>query len=122
MQRLEVSGAVRLIYRSLGVKGLTAKQKNCHFYVTFHNVSHLISNFRLARNVVRFLLGNSLASELYMPLGRRMTGSPSFPSAHVIFELNLFLYKNSIHTQTQPFFVPPAYEDGTDRVFRNVGT
>ena len=24
MQRLEVSGAVRLIYRSLGVKGLTA--------------------------------------------------------------------------------------------------
>ena len=25
MQRLEVSGAVRLIYRSLGVKGLTVK-------------------------------------------------------------------------------------------------
>jgi len=26
MQRLEVSGAVRLIYRSLGVKGLTNKE------------------------------------------------------------------------------------------------
>jgi len=28
MQRLEVSGVVRLIYRSLGVKGLNEKQTN----------------------------------------------------------------------------------------------
>jgi len=28
MQRLEVSGAVRLIYKSLGVKGLRAKSDN----------------------------------------------------------------------------------------------
>jgi len=29
MQRLEVSGAVRLIYRSLGVKGLKKKSSGC---------------------------------------------------------------------------------------------
>jgi len=34
MQRLEVSGAVRLIYRSLGVKGLNAK---------LNPISHLLA-------------------------------------------------------------------------------
>jgi len=31
MQRLEVSGAVRLLYRSLGVKGLKYLRENDHF-------------------------------------------------------------------------------------------
>ena len=31
MQRLEVSGAVRLIYRSLGVKGLTRQPQTSQF-------------------------------------------------------------------------------------------
>ena len=37
MQRLEVSGAVRLIYRSLGVKRLTtnyAEKYKAHFHIT----------------------------------------------------------------------------------------
>jgi len=39
MQRLEVSGAVRLIYRSLGVKGLTQPpfQNKTKFTVTCMN-------------------------------------------------------------------------------------
>ena len=36
MQRLEVSGAVRLIYRSLGVKGLIAHSKGTVPPVTCH--------------------------------------------------------------------------------------
>jgi len=37
MQRLEVSGAVRLIYRSLGVKGLTSHigEREVHLPVLF---------------------------------------------------------------------------------------
>ena len=43
MQRLEVSGAVRLIYRSLGVKGLTIFKPS--FAATLLNPSHSISVF-----------------------------------------------------------------------------
>jgi hypothetical protein len=49
-------------------------------------------------NVVCFLLGNSPASEFYMPTFR-----------------NTLFY---LHMQLA---APSAYEDGTDRVFRNVG-
>jgi len=45
--------------------------------------------------VVCFLLGDSPASEIYMPTFR-----------NTLFHLHRYL---------------PAYEDGTDRVFRNVG-
>jgi hypothetical protein len=51
----------------------------------------LISNFRRVLNVVCFLLGNSPVSELYMP------------------------------TFWNPILHLSAYEDGTDRVFQNIG-
>ena len=38
MQRLEVSGAVRLIYRSLGVKGLSTQLLSQHFQIWQQNV------------------------------------------------------------------------------------
>ena len=63
MQRLEVSGAVRLIYKSLGVKGLMHEKSQCLFTqvdrsggcdglrvssewlsATFHTVGQMISN------------------------------------------------------------------------------
>jgi len=53
----------------------------------------LISNFRRVLYVVCFLLGNSPASEFYMPTFRNTLSVPS----------------------------SLAYEDGTDRVFQNVG-
>ena len=39
MQRLEVSGAVRLIYKSLGVKGLTDPSCSLHVSLRFCAVS-----------------------------------------------------------------------------------
>ena len=47
--------------------------------------------------------------------------SPPFLLASAIFESNLFLYKYPYCYFLQSHFIPPAYEDGTDRVFRNVG-
>ena len=44
MQRLEVSGAVRLIYRSLGVKGLNAELNPiCHLLALLgaHHILHV---------------------------------------------------------------------------------
>jgi len=41
--------------------------------------------------------------------------------AQAIFERNLFPYKYHNILQHQSFSYLPAYEDGTDRVFRNVG-
>jgi len=38
-----------------------------------------------------------------------------------IFEPNLSPYKYPNILQYQSFSYPPPYEDGTDRVFRNVG-
>jgi hypothetical protein len=64
----------------------------------------LISNFCCVLNVVCFLLGNSPASEFYMP---RFRNTPSVPSSRSC------RYEES--------FTPTAYEDGTDGVFRNVG-
>ena len=55
----------------------------------------LISNFCHVLNVVCFLLGNSPASEFYMPT---FQNTLSVPSSYL-----------------------PNYEDGTDRLFRNVG-
>ena len=46
MQRLEVSGAVRLIYKSLGVKGLKNQLDAQLFFLTFvySNFLHVSSN------------------------------------------------------------------------------
>ena len=55
----------------------------------------LIANFRRVLNVVYFLLGNSPTSEFCMPMFRNTL---SVPSSYL-----------------------PAYEDGTERAFRNVG-
>ena len=56
----------------------------------------LISNFRRVLNILCFLMGSSSASELYTPTFR-----------NTLFHL-------------RRHFLPPAYEDGTDSVFRNV--
>jgi len=62
----------------------------------------LISNFRGVLNVVCFLLGNSPEPEFYMSMFR-----------NILFHLHRQVgVKNSSHL--------PAYEDGTDIVFRNV--
>ena len=49
-------------------------------------------------------------------------GSPSFRLAQAIFEPNLFPYKypNILNPRHSSYL--PAYEDGTDGLFRNVGT
>ena len=74
-------------------------------------------NFRRVLNVVCFLLGNSPATEFYIPTSL----SPSFLLAQAIFEPNLFPYKYSnIFKPIHPSYLS-AYVDGTDRVFRNVG-
>jgi len=64
----------------------------------------LISNFRRVLNAVCFLLGDSRASEIYMSTFRNTL---SVPSPWVVSE-----GKKGAYT---------AHEDGTDRVFRNVG-
>jgi len=49
------------------------------------------------------------------------TLSPSFRFAQAIFEPNLFSYKYpNILNPTHSSYLP-AYEDGIDRMFRNVG-
>ena len=60
----------------------------------------LISNFCRVLYFLCFLLGNSPASEFYMPMFRN---SLSVPFSNLVI----------LHL--------PTYEDGTDRVFRNVG-
>jgi len=60
---------------------------------------YLISNFRRVLNVFCFLPGNSPVSEFYMPTFR-----------NTLFHLHRQM---SVHLS--------AYEDWTDRVFRNVG-
>jgi hypothetical protein len=62
----------------------------------------LISNFRRVLYVVRFLLGNLPASVFYTPTFR-----------NTLFHLHR-LVRDEFHHLL-------AYEDGTDRVFRNVG-
>ena len=54
-------------------------------------------------------------------LGLAPTLSPYFRLAHAIFEPNLFPYKypNILNPSYSSYL--PAYEGGTDRVFRNVG-
>jgi len=64
----------------------------------------LISNFRRVLNVVFFLVGNFPASEFCMPT----------------FRNTLFHLYKQVGIETT-FLHLPAYEDGTDRVFRNVG-
>ena len=68
-----------------------------------HLTVFLISKFRRVLNAVCFLLGNSPASEFYMPTFR-----------NTLFHL---------HRQVGMKYTAykPVYEDGTDSVFRNVG-
>jgi hypothetical protein len=63
----------------------------------------LISSFRRVLNVLCFLLGNSPASEFYIPTFRNTLSLPS-----------------SLASRYSSYLA--AYEYGTDRVFRNVGT
>jgi hypothetical protein len=44
MQRLEVSGAVRPLYGSLGVKGLTIWRRNYFFFILAHSVYKIVKN------------------------------------------------------------------------------
>ena len=65
----------------------------------------LISNFRRVLNVVFFILGDSPASEFYVPAFRNTLSVPSYC---ILVPVILPAYT--------------TYEDRTDRVFRNVGT
>ena len=47
--------------------------------------------------------------------------SPTILLTQAIFEPNLFPYKNPNILKPSHSSYLPAYEDGTDRVFRNVG-
>jgi len=64
-------------------------------------LSHILCYIRL---VVCFLLGNSTAPEVHMPMFR-----------NTLFHLHRQVVVCRFYTHL------PAYEDGTDRVFRNVG-
>ena len=53
--------------------------------------------------------------------GPAITLSPSFLLAQAIFEPNLFPYKYANILKPSHSSYLPAYVDGTDRMFRNVG-
>ena len=53
--------------------------------------------------------------------GPTPTLSPSFQPAQAIFEPNLFPYEYPLHFLNIVILHLSAYDDGTDRVFRNVG-
>ena len=59
-------------------------------------------------------------NNFFQPLNRPYL-SPPFLLASAISESNLFLYKYPDCSLLQSHFILPTYEDGTDRVFRNVG-
>ena len=44
MQRLEVSGVVRLVYRSLGVKGFMSSIADYFFFLVFPSFIYFLSN------------------------------------------------------------------------------
>ena len=72
--------------------------------------------FRCVLNVICFLLGNSPASEFYMPTFR-ITLSPSFLLAQAVFEPNLFPRMNT-PTFSTPFILhnyPPMKMEQTKR-------
>ena len=71
----------------------------------------IISNFRRVLNVLCFLLGNSPAYEFYMPTFR-----------NTLFHLHKHVCMQNIPTSLNSSHSShlPAYEDGTDGVFRNV--
>jgi len=73
----------------------------------------LISNFRRVLYVVSFLLGNSPASEFYMSTFRNTLYVSSAQAISELWIPQLFSNLVILHVL--------AYEDGTDRVFRNVG-
>ena len=69
----------------------------------------MISNFRRVLNVVFLLLGDSPASEFYVTTFRNIISS---------------IFVGGVSSKNSSCIILPAYtiyEDGTDRVFRNVG-
>jgi len=57
----------------------------------FKNVRYLISSFRCVQNVVCFLLGDSLASDLYMPTFQNTLSVPD--GTDRVFQ-NVGIYKS----------------------------
>ena len=95
-----------------------------------------ISNFRRILNDVCSLLGNSLESEFYVPTFRNTLSVPSSQAGKcrmIRFEKCWGVYTGKCLARAKhlPVYRPqhfsnliilhlPAYEDGTERVFRNV--
>jgi len=78
MQRLEVSGVVRLIYRSLGVKGLNTKRKTSdmkthkHFLCLFYNPPPV--DFTSTLHVIRMQVCSW--GRVFFPCTRRPSSGP----------------------------------------------
>jgi hypothetical protein len=80
--------------------------------------------------IVCFLLGNSTASESYMPTFRNTVSVPSSQEGRYevgvgLRNVELFVWEevrleNSLLKLSHTSYLL-AYEDGTDRMFRNVG-
>ena len=106
-------------------------------FCAHRKLKFLISSFRRVQNVVCFLLGDSPASDLYMPTFRNTLSVPSskapaFDDGTDRVFRNVGIYKSkapAFKDRTDRVFrnvgiyksKAPAFEDGTDRVFRNVG-
>ena len=77
---------------------------------------------RRVLNIIFFLLGDSPASEFYVPTFRNTVCSIFIGG---VIRQNLFLFFLIFVLNPLTWFILPActaYEGGTDRVFRNVGT
>jgi len=85
------------------VEALRHKPESPGFDSQWCHCNFFISNFRRVLNVVCFLLGSSPVSEFYMPT----------------FRNTLFNLHKQVGMKYTSYL--PAYEDGKDRVFRNVG-
>jgi len=85
--------------------------------------SLLISNFRCVLNVVFFILGDSSASKCYVPTFRNTICSifiRGLSRKNNREETCLYKYTSNFVPVILPAYI--AYDDVTDRVFRNVGT
>jgi len=81
----------------------------------------LRSNYCVLHMHARGLRVGRYPPQPFSVLGPAPTMSPSFLLAQAIFELNLFPYKYpNILKTSHPSYIS-SHEDGTDRVFRNVG-
>jgi len=71
-------------------------------------------------NVVSFLLGNSPAYEFYLPTFRSTLLFHLHGQVGINFICRHFGTLFHLHRQVDTYL--PAYVDGTDKMFRNVGT